>query len=49
MILGFSQRLLGDYLDEEELTHTVVAIAGTADILDDELQAKFGGKRFHED
>lgn len=49
VILGFSQRLLGDYLDEEELTHTVVAIAGTADTLDDELQAKFGGKRFHED
>lgn len=47
--LGFSQRLLGDYLDEEELTHAVVAVVTTANDLDDELQAKFGGKRFHED
>lgn len=41
--------LLGDYLDEAELGFAVGWMLGTADDLDDELQAQFGGKRFHED
>jgi hypothetical protein len=46
IILG--HELLGDYLDEQELVKAVVAILGTADNLDDELKAQFGGDRFHE-
>lgn len=49
LAIGLRHVLLGDYLDEAELTHAVVAILGCADDLDDELKAQFGGKRFHED
>lgn len=38
--------LLGDYLDKDELMYAVYGIAGSADELDDQLQAQFGGKRF---
>ena len=41
--------LLGTYLDPEELTVAVGMVAGLADDLDDEMKAKFGGRRFHED
>ena len=41
--------LLGDYLDAEELRSAAVGIAISADEVDDEIQAKFGGQRFHED
>lgn len=41
--------LLGDYLDEEELVTAVVRVLGTANELDDDLAAKFGGTVFHED
>jgi hypothetical protein len=44
-----SHTLLGDYLDEQELVRAVGAVLGSAEDLDDELQAKFGGKRFHEE
>jgi hypothetical protein len=44
-----SHALLGDYLDEQELVRAVGAMLSTAEDLDDELQAKFGGRRFHED
>jgi hypothetical protein len=36
--------LLADYLDEPELNTAVRAIALTADDIDDELKAKFGGR-----
>lgn len=41
-----SYRILGDYLDEEELLGGVIAVVASADQLDDELQGLFGGKRF---
>jgi len=47
--LWLSHALLGDYLDVEELKSAVAAIAKTADTLDDELKATFGGERYHED
>jgi T3SS (YopN, CesT) and YbjN peptide-binding chaperone 1 len=40
--------LLGDYLDEAEIGYTSTAVLGTADDLDDTLQKRFGGERFHE-
>lgn len=40
--------LLGDYLDEEELHNAVGAVLSTADGLDEELQARFGGKRLED-
>jgi len=45
----FTHTLLGDYLDPEELEYAVGGVGGTADQLDDELKARFGGRRFHED
>ena len=45
LFLLMSHTLLGDYLDEEELSSALYAILGTADKLDDELKEKFGGKR----
>jgi hypothetical protein len=47
--LWLTHSLLGDYLDVEELKTAVAAMARTADGLDDELKAKFGGERYHED
>ena len=44
----FTHALLGDFLDEPELTSAVVGLLGVADDLDDELMAQFGGERFHE-
>jgi hypothetical protein len=48
-IIVFSHRILGDYLDPQELYHAVAAIAVTADDMDDELAARFGGETFHSD
>ena len=45
LFLMMSHTLLGDYLDEAELSATLYAMLGTADRLDDELKEKFGGKR----
>lgn len=45
LFLMMSHTLLGDYLDEEELSSAMYAMLGTADNLDDELKGKFGGKR----
>lgn len=45
LFLVMSHTLLGDYLDEEELSSAMWAILGSADKLDDELKGKFGGKR----
>jgi hypothetical protein len=44
--LLFEHSILGDYLDPEELHWAVGAVANTADDLDDELQPKFGGRKF---
>ncbi|GAA3028664.1 hypothetical protein GCM10010528_07930 [Gordonia defluvii] len=41
--------VLGDYLDEPELMEAVLMLAYVADQIDDELKARFGGERFHED
>jgi hypothetical protein len=49
VMVMFTHTLLGDFLDPEELKHAVGALVTTADQLDDELQARFGGKRFHDD
>lgn len=45
LFLMTSHTLLGDYLDEEELSSAMYAMLGTADKLDDELKQRFGGKR----
>ena len=45
LFLMSSHTLLGDYLDEEELSSAMYAMLGTADKLDDELKQRFGGKR----
>jgi hypothetical protein len=46
-IVTFSHRMLGNVLDEEELVHAALAVASTADRLDDEIAATFGGRTFH--
>jgi hypothetical protein len=48
-LLLFHHTLLGDYLDSEELFGALAGIATAGADLDDELQAKFGGKRFMDD
>lgn len=45
LFLMMSHTLLGDFLDEGELSSALYAMLGTADRLDDELKGKFGGKR----
>jgi hypothetical protein len=47
--LWLSHTLLGDYLDVEELKSALAAVANTADGLDEDLKASFGGERHHED
>src|SRR5687768_11119876 len=46
VMLVYSHTLLGDYLDEPELQLALFAVLGTADKWDDELQQRFGGKRW---
>jgi len=46
LFLSMNHTLLGDYLDEEELASAMYAVLNTADQLDDELQKRFGGKRW---
>ena len=46
-ILTFSHTLLGDFLDKEELLVALEWVLGTADEVDDELQARFGGEIFN--
>lgn len=41
------QSLLGDFLDSAELEYAVGGIASSADDIDDELAARFGGSVFH--
>jgi hypothetical protein len=44
--VNFGHTLLGDTLDPDELRHAVGAVAITADQLDDQLKAKYGGTRW---
>jgi hypothetical protein len=44
--LMMSHTLLGDYLDEKELEVGMIAVMTAADAWDDELQKRFGGKRW---
>ena len=46
--LRFTHQILGDYLDSMELIHSVRAVLGTTNDLDDELKERFGGERFRE-
>jgi len=46
--LVISHMLLGDYLDADELLYAVFGVASSADEFDDDLQKRFGGKRFAE-
>lgn len=41
----FAHRMLGDFLDPEELETAVMAVAVTADRLDDEFEGRFGGSK----
>jgi hypothetical protein len=47
--IHFTHTLLGDYLDDMELRVAAVAVAFTADDLDDKLVAQFGGRLYHDD
>jgi hypothetical protein len=49
LVVMFTHTLLGDYLDPDELKHAVGGVVGTADQIDDDLKARFGGKRFDDD
>ena len=40
---------LGEFLDPDELQFAVGILAETADEIDDQIVARFGGRRFHED
>lgn len=42
----FSHRLLADYLDKQELKRAVVAVATSADEVDDIIKDNFGGQRY---
>ena len=43
--LLFRHTILGDYLDKAELLASAYAVGSTADLIDDDLQARFGGER----
>ena len=44
----FSIRLLGNEIDESELVHAIRAAGETADENDDQIVARFGGKRYED-
>jgi hypothetical protein len=46
VFLRYKYALLADYLDEAELENALYSVLLTADELDDDLQTKFGGKRY---
>lgn len=45
----FDHVLGADDLSDGTLSHTIAAVAGTADRYDDEIKARFGGRTFRED
>ena len=48
LTLVMSHTLLGDFLDADELMFAVIGVASSADELDDQVVADFGGRKFHE-
>jgi len=44
----FSHRILGDFLQEEELQGVVATIASTADAIDGQIKERFGGRLLRE-
>lgn len=46
LFLLMTHTLLGDYVDEGELSAALWGVLGTADELDDQLQDRFGGQRW---
>lgn len=44
--LAMAHTLLGDYLDQEELSTVLFGVLNAADELDDPMQQRFGGKRW---
>lgn len=44
--LWFYYTLLGDYVDPDELKTAIGAVGSAANNLDDDLQERFGGKRY---
>ena len=46
VFLRYKYALLADYLDEAELKNALFAVLLTANELDEDLQTKFGGKRY---
>jgi hypothetical protein len=47
--LFYTHALLGDFLDPDEFLAALGAMVNTGDDLDNELQQRFGGTRFHDD
>lgn len=47
--LVFRHTLLGDFVDEPELRTALFGVLSVADKWDDELQERFGGKRFKDE
>lgn len=46
LVVSMAHTLLGDYLDEMELSATMFGVLGAADEQDDIIQKRFGGKRW---
>lgn len=46
VVLTMGHTLLGDFLDEDELGAAMFGVLNAADDLDDQLQKRFGGKRW---
>jgi hypothetical protein len=44
-----SHNLLGDFMDPPEFKAALVGLASSAEAIDDEIVARFGGRRAHED
>ncbi|MFQ5642414.1 MAG: YbjN domain-containing protein [Thiogranum sp.] len=45
----FSETLLGEFLDPDELKMAITVVASTADDIDNEIQDKFGGRTFYQE
>lgn len=45
----FQHSILGDYVDKEEFMNSLVAVAATAEGLDDDFKERFGGRRAVDD
>lgn len=47
-LVVFAHRVMGDFLQEDELRSALSCVALTGNKLDDEIQQRFGGKRFQD-